>query len=407
MGRDKVAALSTTEAKKKAEEDARLAAEEAAKAPEVKRRLNRIPSKVHVAKVDKVITIGDGRGKGGGQGGGNGGGQGVGKGGGKGTVNATGGAFDWQCPACLADVFASRNECYKCKTPKSKDVLPASGAASGVKGGGGVGGGSSKSSSSSNSGGCGGVGGGGGARAAVTACGGAGSSVAGVGSSGGSAGADAGGIEADAGAVEPTILLKEWQRLPRQLLLQFTDKQKYIAKPDFQLHRVRGELRCKVKLQPRKDEEVVFYCPVACASPHDGYHKVSLYALIHLTPGVQHHRVLPDPYHDLYKGWLESPPPPPRGADGGSGSGSGRGMGAHGSGAAGGMVGGGGRGAGCYADCGGSRGGRGSGAKPMAVTLSEAGREMAQRAILDSQAALDALSSLVPLSSEPGEVAAA
>ena len=56
MGRDKTAALSTNDAKKKAAEDAKRAAEEAAKAPEPKRKLNRIPTKVHVAKVDKVIT---------------------------------------------------------------------------------------------------------------------------------------------------------------------------------------------------------------------------------------------------------------------------------------------------------------------------------------------------------------
>ena len=75
---------------------------------------------------------------------------------------------------------------------------------------------------------------------------------------------------------EATIILKEWQRLPRQLLQQITDKQFKGPKPDFQLHRVRGELRCKVKLKIPKGmstSEVTYDCPLAATSSQDAYQK--------------------------------------------------------------------------------------------------------------------------------------
>ena len=197
MGREKEAQLSTKDAKKKA-------AEEAAKPPPVeepKRKLSRIPNKVHVAKVDRVVNLGGGSG-------GGVGGKGGGKGGGGAPSSGATAAGDWTCPACTADCFASRSECFRCKTPRPKDggmthSKPA--AASGDK------------------------------KAAASA-----------GAPGASAGDEA------AATAEPTIILKEWQRLPRQLLQQHTDKAK-APKPDFQLHRVRGELRGKVKLKLPKE----------------------------------------------------------------------------------------------------------------------------------------------------------
>ena len=59
---------------------------------------------------------GGGYNQGGGQGGyGNFGGQGGGFGGGGGDTRPG----DWTCPTCSANVFASKNECFKCRfTPE-------------------------------------------------------------------------------------------------------------------------------------------------------------------------------------------------------------------------------------------------------------------------------------------------
>ena len=115
----------------------------------------------------------------------------------------------------------------------------------------------------------------------------------------------------DAATTENTLVLKEWQKLPRQLLQQITDKAK-APKPDFQLHRVRGELRGKVKIRMPKGREFtesVYDCPVAATTNQDAYQKAALYALLQLTPTVAHHRVLPDPYRDLWQTWQATPPP--------------------------------------------------------------------------------------------------
>ena len=278
MGREKQEQLSTKEAKKKA-------VEEAAKPPppeEPKRKLNKIRTNVHVAKVDRVVTLAavPAAGKDGGGG----------KGGASTTAAAAG---DWVCPACTAECFASRTECFRCKTPRPKDdgitVMPASkapvalaaakAAAAGSSGGGGVGGG-----------------------------------VGGVGGGGGGAPGTSSGTSSE--AAEVTIILKEWQRLPRQLLQQHTDKAK-APKPDFQLHRVRGELRGRVKLCLPKElaaPETTFDCPLAALSSQDAYQKAALYALYQLGPTIAHHRVLPDPYREIWVGWQTEPPPPPPGA---------------------------------------------------------------------------------------------
>lgn len=136
------------------------------------RKLNKIKTNVIVAKSDKVVSLED-KGK-----------CGAGGGGGAGAAVA-----DWTCPACLATVFGTKDKCFKCQTPKPKNA-------------------SCFAHTASSSG--------------------AGSSNTADRSASGASSADAPPAKA------ATIVLKEWQRLPRQLLQQLTDKQK-AAKPDFQL----------------------------------------------------------------------------------------------------------------------------------------------------------------------------
>ena len=179
----------------------------------------------------------------------------------------------------------------------------------------------------------------------------------------------------DAAPSEATIVLKEWQRLPRQILQQMTDKQKS-PKPEFQLHRYRGELRCKVKIKVPKGRELTettYDCPVSAAGPQDAYQKAALYALYTLTPTVAHHRVLPSPYKELWAEWQTAPPPPPPQPPAG-GSGSGGGGSSIGAGASG-------KGAGGSTGRGGGGRGRGGAEKAPELTLSEEGREAAMHAL--------------------------
>ena len=367
MGREKVAGNPAELARKAAEAEA---AAKAAKAAEPKaRRLNRIPNGgIHVAKVDKVINLGDKPGKSG----------------------AAGAGGDWTCPACLADVFASRDKCFKCQTPKPKNA-------------------SCFATSSSSNG-----GGGRGGHSGSHGGGYSGSSTPKaappppqpkpkavvekrIDPSDGKAYTKAEFLECYEGydewegapvaqpkepkaqpaameeaVVEPTIILKEWQRLPRQILQQWTDKQKS-PKPDFQLHRVRGELRCKVKLTLPKSDPVTYDCPIACTSSQDAYQRGALWALLQLMPTVAHHRVLPDVYAKLWQDWQAAPPQPERSGGGGGhgGGGGGHGGGGHGGGGGGGSGGG-----------GDNRREPPRGPKPPSLTISEAGREAAMAALL-------------------------
>ena len=112
MGRDKVAGNPAELQKKAAEAEAAAKAAKEAEGP--KRRLNRIPNKVHTAPPPKVISLDDKGKSGGGKGGGNNSGSGGG--------GSSSGGSDWTCPACLATVFAHKDKCFKCMTPKPKNA---------------------------------------------------------------------------------------------------------------------------------------------------------------------------------------------------------------------------------------------------------------------------------------------
>ena len=69
---------------------------------------------------DDHDDAGGGGGYGGGGYGGGGGGGGYGGGGGGGDVRPG----DWECPACGANVFASKMACYRCQAPKPGGGAP-------------------------------------------------------------------------------------------------------------------------------------------------------------------------------------------------------------------------------------------------------------------------------------------
>ena len=332
MGREKESGNPAELARKRAEEAAAAAAAKAAEGP--KRKLHKIHSNVQVAKPDKVVDL-----------------TGSGKGGGKGSGGGKGG--------------------------KGQSGESSVGAGKGSGGGRGGGGGGTGGASSSGRGG--------------PPEGAGGKGQAGSGSGPGGGGGGGGGTSSSSlsePAEEATIVVKEWQRLPRTLLDEFIfgdrkkqhqDRQKGTVppKPEFALHRFRGELRGKVKVKTPKGSkdfvETTYDCPLAAAGPQDAYQKAALYALLHLTPAVSHHRVLPDPYRDLWMAWQKEPPLPPRtehsGGGGGGGGGGGHASGSGGGGGSGSGGGGGGRGAG--------RGGE----RAAPLTLSEAGREAALEAL--------------------------
>jgi len=319
MGREKEAAVST--------KDAKAAAKAKAEAPPPppdapKRRLNRIPTAYCVAKPANVLSFG------------------------------ASGPGEWICSSCGAVCFASRPSCFKCKEPRETS---AAGAGGSKDKGGGKGGGASS-------------GGKGGGAAA---------------SSGGKGGGAAASSGAAAPGDEAGIVLKEWHRLPKQLLQLYCDRAK-LPRPRYTSSQGAGGL-CKaaVWLNNPKDatgkSDKRFQAPELAGTTQDAQHRAALYALFGVEPAVQHQLKLPEPYRTIWLDLHKVPPTSGSKAAGGSSiaakSASAATAAAYSGGAAGG-------GRGC-----GAGGGRGSGRGSScgSLTLSEAGRDAAHRALIEAR----------------------
>jgi hypothetical protein len=253
------------------------------------------------------------------------------------NFGAAGASGEWICSSCGATSFASRSSCFKCKEPRE---TAAAAAAGGKDAGGGKGGAG-------------------------------GAAVAGAGAEGG-------------------IVLKEWQRLPKQLLQQYCDRAK-LPRPRYTGGQGPGGV-CKAAVWLNNPKDATgksdrrFQPPDGAATAQDAQHRAALHALFGVEPSVQHQLKLPEPYRTI---WLELQRAPPA-VGSRAGGGSAAAAQASASHAAGGRG-----GDGCSGGRGGDgagRGGRG-GSGPAScgnLTLSESGRDAAHRAILEARAMLKA-----------------
>ena len=106
------------------------------------------------------------------------------------------------------------------------------------------------------------------------------------------------------------IVVKEWQRLPKQLLQQYCDRIKY-GRPHYHAGQRGGAHNCAVRLVDPKDasKSSRHELPgMAAATAQDAQHRAALFALHEVDPTVQHHLKLPEPYRALWLEWQRSPP---------------------------------------------------------------------------------------------------
>jgi hypothetical protein len=106
------------------------------------------------------------------------------------------------------------------------------------------------------------------------------------------------------------IVVKEWQRLPAQLLHEYTQSTKRRAPKFAKLSRRAGDppgFRYRVIIpdqkKPGTDKDLLFIPTQACKKESEARESVALLALVHLQPTMPHEKRLPEPYAAT---WLAS-----------------------------------------------------------------------------------------------------
>ncbi|KAA0176650.1 hypothetical protein FNF27_01931 [Cafeteria roenbergensis] len=123
------------------------------------------------------------------------------------------------------------------------------------------------------------------------------------------------------------ITMKEWQRTPKQLLHEWTQRDKR-PRPKFSKLRARpgddpGQIRCRVIVQDQKrpgtDKDLLFMPNQSFPDEATAQHAVALLALYQLAPLQPLERKLPEPYAAMWLAMVK------QGKSGGGGGGSGKG----------------------------------------------------------------------------------
>lgn len=111
--------------------------------------------------------------------------------------------------------------------------------------------------------------------------------------------------------------MEEWQRLPKDMLLKYCQKEKWSGKPQYQVLHGTGSggatqgkaYICRVKLVNSKKRELVFPSNLSGPTKPIAEQYAALCALGNLTPAAPRDKLLPEPYRAAWLKFQTQPPP--------------------------------------------------------------------------------------------------
>jgi hypothetical protein len=106
-------------------------------------------------------------------------------------------------------------------------------------------------------------------------------------------------------------LIEEWQRLPKEMLQKYCQKEKW-GKPTYGV--VRGSGRgmaflCRAILENSKKRKLIFPSNIPAPTKPIGEQYAALSALYNLTPAAPRQKLLPEPYRSAWIKFKDEPPP--------------------------------------------------------------------------------------------------
>ena len=130
----------------------------------------------------------------------------------------------------------------------------------------------------------------------------------------GSAGPLVGGRTAGGGGAGPGVTtepMEEWQRLPKELLQNYCQKEK-LQKPTYQVINGSGQGRdylCRAILDDGKKRKMIYPSNIAASQKINAEHFAALCALFNVTPNSPREKMLPEPYRSAWLKFATNPPP--------------------------------------------------------------------------------------------------
>ena len=121
-------------------------------------------------------------------------------------------------------------------------------------------------------------------------------------------GRTAGGSEGTGVTTEP---MEEWQRLPKELLQNYCQKEK-LQKPVYQVIKGSGQGRdylCRAILDDGKKRKMIYPSNIAASQQINAEHFAALCALFNVTPNSPREKMLPEPYRSAWLKFATNPPP--------------------------------------------------------------------------------------------------